>query len=43
MAIKTLLDKNIFKYLVSQNTDGIHIKSGVWFNKIAELHGNRNV
>lgn len=35
MAIKTLLDNNIFKFLVSQNTDGLHLRSGVKSNKIA--------
>lgn len=35
MGIKTLLNKGIFKYLVSQNTDGLHLKSGVDINKIA--------
>jgi NAD-dependent SIR2 family protein deacetylase len=42
MAIKKLIDENIVKYLVSQNTDGLHIKSGVPHSKIAELHGNTN-
>jgi NAD-dependent SIR2 family protein deacetylase len=43
MAIKTLIGREMFKFLVSQNTDGLHLRSGVNFNQIAELHGNRNV
>ena len=43
MSIKTLLRNNTFKYLVSQNTDGLHLRSGVNYSQIAELHGNRNL
>jgi NAD+-dependent protein deacetylase sirtuin 6 len=42
MAIKKLIDEGIVKYLVSQNTDGLHVRSGVPMDKIAELHGNTN-
>lgn len=35
MAVKTLLNKGMFKYLVSQNTDGLHVRSGVRFDQIA--------
>lgn len=28
------------KYIVSQNIDGLHLKSGVGRQYIAELHGN---
>jgi NAD+-dependent protein deacetylase sirtuin 6 len=40
MAIKKLIDEDVVKYLVSQNTDGLHLKSGMPIEKIAELHGN---
>ena len=40
MAIKKLLDEGLVKFVVSQNTDGLHIKSGIVAEKIAELHGN---
>ena len=43
MIIKTLLRKKIFKFLISQNTDGLHLRSGVSFDSIVELHGNRNL
>ncbi|XP_043465414.1 NAD-dependent protein deacetylase Sirt6 [Leptopilina heterotoma] len=40
MAIKKLVDNNKVKYIVSQNIDGLHLKSGVGRQSIAELHGN---
>lgn len=40
MAIKKLIDNNKVKYIVSQNIDGLHLKSGVGRQYIAELHGN---
>ncbi|CAH0554013.1 unnamed protein product [Brassicogethes aeneus] len=40
MALKYLLDKNIVQYIVSQNIDGLHLKSGVNRTQISELHGN---
>jgi len=43
MSIVRLLEAGYLKYLVSQNTDGLHIKSGVPTDKISELHGNTNV
>jgi mono-ADP-ribosyltransferase sirtuin 6 len=43
MFISTLIDKGIIKHLISQNTDGLHLKSGVPIHNISELHGNRNL
>lgn len=43
MLISTLLRLGIVKHLISQNTDGLHLKSGVPYDKISELHGNRNL
>lgn len=43
MAIEKLMSQGIVKYVVSGNTDGLHLKSGINRSKIAELHGNRNM
>ncbi|CAF0776560.1 unnamed protein product [Adineta ricciae] len=42
MAYVELMKRNILKFLVSQNCDGLHLKSGIAPDKIAELHGNSN-
>lgn len=42
MAIVQLQNQGIIKYLVSQNTDGLHRKSGIRYDMISELHGNTN-
>ena len=39
-ALKILLDKGYIKYIVSQNIDGLHLRSGVARHHLAELHGN---
>lgn len=40
MALKKLCDTGHVKYIVSQNIDGLHLRSGVPRHCIAELHGN---
>lgn len=39
-AICKLMEDGIIKYLISQNTDGLHRLSGIPAQKISELHGN---
>jgi len=39
-AIQKLVELGVVKYLISQNVDGMHRRSGVPADKIAELHGN---
>ncbi|KAM7189023.1 DHS-like NAD/FAD-binding domain containing protein [Naviculisporaceae sp. PSN 640] len=42
MALVALQDAGYLKYLVSQNCDGLHRKSGILPDRISELHGNSN-
>ncbi|MHA1129242.1 MAG: SIR2 family NAD-dependent protein deacylase [Candidatus Helarchaeota archaeon] len=39
-ALVELQDLGILKFLISQNVDNLHIKSGIRLENIAELHGN---
>lgn len=39
-ALAELLEMGLLDYLISQNVDGLHAKSGIPFDKMAELHGN---
>jgi NAD-dependent SIR2 family protein deacetylase len=41
-AIIELLKIGKLDYVISQNVDGLHAKSGIPFDKLAELHGNRH-
>lgn len=39
-ALVELLQMGKLDYIISQNVDGLHAKSGIPFEKLAELHGN---
>lgn len=43
MALVKLIEVGRLKYIISQNVDGLHRRSGVTGDKIAELHGNTNL
>jgi NAD-dependent SIR2 family protein deacetylase len=43
MSLVTLQQYGVLKYLVSQNTDGLHLRSGFPSDFISELHGNTNL
>jgi NAD-dependent SIR2 family protein deacetylase len=40
MALSKLVEKDICKFIVSTNGDGLHIRSEVPVDKISELHGD---
>ncbi len=40
-AIVELMEMGKLNYLISQNVDGLHAKSGIPFDMLAELHGNQ--
>lgn len=43
MALVELTEKDHLKFIVSQNVDGLHRKSGIPASNISELHGNTNL
>ena len=43
MSLVSLMDNGHLKSILSQNVDGLHRKSGIPVDNIAELHGNSNV
>lgn len=43
MAFVRLMQEGLLKFVVSQNVDGLHRKSGIPPEKLAELHGNTNL
>ena len=40
LALKALVDAGYVKYIISQNIDGLHLKSGLERRNLSELHGN---
>ncbi|XP_026493516.2 NAD-dependent protein deacetylase Sirt6 [Vanessa tameamea] len=40
MILKKLVESNKVQYIISQNIDGLHLKSGLPRKYLAELHGN---
>lgn len=43
MALSELMKKGILKHIISQNIDGLHLKSGVPVSQISEVYGNYNL
>ena len=43
MGLVELMEKQHLKYLISQNVDGLHRKSGIAPENLGELHGNTNL
>eukprot|EP01087_Luapelamoeba_hula_P019697 TRINITY_DN6563_c0_g1_i1.p1 TRINITY_DN6563_c0_g1~~TRINITY_DN6563_c0_g1_i1.p1 ORF type:complete len:603 (+),score=91.58 TRINITY_DN6563_c0_g1_i1:91-1899(+) len=43
MSLVALQDADLLKFVVSQNIDGMHRRSGIAPTRLAELHGNSNL
>jgi NAD-dependent SIR2 family protein deacetylase len=43
MALVAMMETGLLKFIISQNVDGLHRKSGVKADQISELHGNTNI
>lgn len=43
MALYELVRQDKLKYIISQNIDGLHRKSGIHGKSLGELHGNTNL
>eukprot|EP01084_Bolivina_argentea_P312973 541887_1 len=43
MSLVELINKGYLKCVISQNTDGLHRRSGIPLDKLAEIHGNRTM
>lgn len=40
MSLKHLVEHGYIHFIVSQNIDGLHLKSGIPRKNLTELHGN---
>ena len=43
MSLVELMNKGYLKHIISQNVDGLHVKSGIPLANISELHGNNHL